>query len=75
MPLEPSELYNPIRYILSLGGKYLRPNLVLMVADMYRAGSRTCKTLRTSVMDKYGKSFAMTQKACGNGNNWRFIKQ
>jgi len=36
LPLEPSELYNPIRYILSLGGKYLRPNLVLMVADMYQ---------------------------------------
>ena len=36
LPLEPSELYNPIRYILSLGGKYLRPNLVLMAADMYK---------------------------------------
>ena len=36
LPLEPSELYNPIRYILSLGGKYLRPNLVLMAADMYQ---------------------------------------
>jgi len=47
----------------------------VMVADMYRAGSKTCKTLRTSVLDTYGKSFAMTQKACGDGNNWRFIKQ
>ena len=36
LPLEPSELYNPIRYILGLGGKYLRPNLVLMAADMYQ---------------------------------------
>ena len=36
LPLEPPELYNPIRYILGLGGKYLRPNLVLMAADMYQ---------------------------------------
>ena len=33
---EPSELYDPIRYILSLGGKHLRPVLVLMAADMYQ---------------------------------------
>ena len=35
LSFEPSELYDPIRYILSLGGKYLRPKLVLMAADMY----------------------------------------
>ena len=33
---EPSELYEPIRYILSIGGKHLRPVLVLMAADMYQ---------------------------------------
>ena len=32
---EPSELYNPIRYLIDLGGKHLRPVLVLMIADMY----------------------------------------
>ena len=32
---EPKELYEPISYILSLGGKRLRPALVLMAADMY----------------------------------------
>ena len=36
LPLEPSELYNPISYILSIGGKHLRPVLVLMTADMYQ---------------------------------------
>ena len=36
LPLEPSELYNPIRYLLSIGGKHLRPILVLMTADMYQ---------------------------------------
>ena len=35
-PLEPSELYKPIRYLLSIGGKHLRPVLVLMTADMYQ---------------------------------------
>jgi len=34
-PAEPAELYDPINYILSLGGKRLRPALVLMTADMY----------------------------------------
>jgi len=32
---EPAELYDPVNYILSLGGKRLRPALVLMAADMY----------------------------------------
>ena len=32
---EPKELYEPISYILRLGGKRLRPALVLMAADMY----------------------------------------
>lgn len=35
LPHEPSELYNPIRYLIDLGGKHLRPVLVLMIADMY----------------------------------------
>ena len=34
-PLEPAELYEPVHYFLSLGGKRLRPALVLMAADMY----------------------------------------
>ena len=32
---EPVNLYEPIEYILSLGGKRLRPVLVLIAADMY----------------------------------------
>jgi geranylgeranyl diphosphate synthase type II len=32
---KPAELYQPIDYILSLGGKRLRPLLVLMCCDMY----------------------------------------
>ena len=46
----------------------------VMVADMYRAGSNTCKLLRSSIRDTNGGTFTMTQRACGSGNNWRFIK-
>src|SRR5690606_37643122 len=32
---EPKQLYGPIKYILSLGGKRLRPVLTLMVCDFF----------------------------------------
>ena len=34
-PRDPSELYTPINYFLGLGGKRLRPILVLLSADIY----------------------------------------
>ena len=34
---EPRNLYDPVRYILSLGGKRLRPILTLMTADIFGA--------------------------------------
>lgn len=37
---EPKNLYDPIHYILQLGGKRLRPILTLMVADMFGAGHK-----------------------------------
>lgn len=37
-PDEPAELYNPVKYILSTGGKRIRPALVLLACDMF-AGS------------------------------------
>ncbi len=33
---KPSELYEPIRYILSLGGKRIRPALTLLAYNMYK---------------------------------------
>lgn len=33
----PKDLYNPIRYIMDLGGKRIRPTLVLFSADLYGA--------------------------------------
>ncbi len=32
---EPAQLYDPIKYILSLGGKRLRPTLTLLTADFF----------------------------------------
>ncbi len=34
-PEEPSDLYDPVRYILSIGGKRLRPALVLLAANVF----------------------------------------
>jgi len=39
-PDHPSELYDPIRYMLSLGGKRLRPCLVLMANELFGADHR-----------------------------------
>ena len=36
----PDRLYEPIRYIMSLGGKRLRPALVLLAYRMYREDFR-----------------------------------
>lgn len=35
LPENPKGLYNPIEYVLSLGGKRIRPSLFLMSANMY----------------------------------------
>jgi geranylgeranyl diphosphate synthase, type II len=35
LPSHPAELYDPIRYTLSLGGKRIRPLLTLLACDLY----------------------------------------
>jgi geranylgeranyl diphosphate synthase type II len=35
LPLYPAELYEPITYILSVGGKRMRPALLLMACDLF----------------------------------------
>ena len=44
MPLErePKGLYAPIRYVLSLGGKRIRPVLMLMAYNLYREDVSPC---------------------------------
>ncbi|MEO8087223.1 MAG: polyprenyl synthetase family protein, partial [Bacteroidota bacterium] len=32
---EPAELYDPVRYMLKLGGKRIRPALVLMSCELF----------------------------------------
>src|SRR5471030_2249128 len=34
-PIHPAELYEPISYILSIGGKRMRPALLLMACDLF----------------------------------------
>jgi geranylgeranyl diphosphate synthase type II len=34
-PLHPADLYEPIKYILSLGGKRMRPALLIMACDLF----------------------------------------
>ena len=34
-PQHPDNLYQPIRYIMSLGGKRIRPVMVLMAAELF----------------------------------------
>ncbi len=35
IPESPAELYEPVRYILSLGGKRIRPALVILACDLF----------------------------------------
>lgn len=44
---QPAELYEPINYIMSLGGKRLRPVLLLMAADLF--GGSILKALAPAV--------------------------
>lgn len=46
---EPNNLYEPIRYILSLGGKRLRPVLTLMAAEVFDADSQKAMAAATAV--------------------------
>jgi len=38
IPDTPPELYEPVKYVLSLGGKRIRPALVLLACDMFSNG-------------------------------------
>ncbi len=46
---EPKNLYEPIRYILSLGGKRLRPVLTLMAAEVFEADCKKALPAATAV--------------------------
>jgi geranylgeranyl diphosphate synthase, type II len=46
---EPKNLYGPIRYILSLGGKRLRPVLTLMASEVFDADCKKALAAATAV--------------------------
>jgi geranylgeranyl diphosphate synthase, type II len=46
---EPNNLYEPIRYILSLGGKRIRPVLTLMAAEIFNANYQNALAAATAV--------------------------
>lgn len=54
---EPLNLYHPIEYILSLGGKRLRPVLTLMVADIFGADCK--KALPAAVAVEMFHNFSL----------------
>lgn len=47
IPVSPVELYEPIRYMLSLGGKRLRPCLILMANELF--GGDVSKAIRPAL--------------------------
>ncbi|MGB5418995.1 polyprenyl synthetase family protein, partial [Algibacter sp.] len=46
---EPNNLYNPISYILGLGGKRLRPVLTLMAADIFNGNYKKALNAALSI--------------------------
>ncbi|WP_340154137.1 polyprenyl synthetase family protein [uncultured Winogradskyella sp.] len=46
---EPKNLYNPINYILELGGKRLRPVLTLMTAEVFGVNAQTAMDAALSI--------------------------
>jgi len=38
IPEHPVELYEPVRYVLSIGGKRIRPALVILACDLFEGG-------------------------------------
>jgi geranylgeranyl diphosphate synthase type II len=49
LPETPRDLYYPIEYILDIGGKRIRPVLVLLSADLYGAGTGDALPAATAV--------------------------
>jgi geranylgeranyl diphosphate synthase type II len=56
-PAEPANLYQPITYMMSLGGKRLRPVLTLMAADLF--GADTPKALPAALAVEMFHNFSL----------------
>ena len=42
----PQELYEPLDYIMALGGKRMRPVMVMMACDLMNGKMETVKTIK-----------------------------
>ena len=49
LPASPEKLYDPIKYIISIGGKRIRPALVLAIGELLEADKKDIKLLALSV--------------------------
>ena len=58
---EPKNLYKPIAYILSLGGKKLRPILTLMSADIF--GANYTKALDAALTVEVFHNFTLVHRS------------
>ncbi len=56
-PQEPAELYNPIRYELSLGGKRIRPVLTLLACELFDGDYREALDAATGIEIFHKKLF------------------
>jgi len=56
-PTQPPDLYEPIKYILSLGGKRLRPALLLMACDLF--GGDVNKALKAALAIEVFHNFTL----------------
>jgi len=56
-PTQPPDLYEPINYILSLGGKRLRPALLLMACDVF--GGDVNKAIKASLAIEVFHNFTL----------------
>ena len=56
-PVQPADLYEPISYILSLGGKRLRPALLLMACDIF--GGDVQKALKPALAIEVFHNFTL----------------
>lgn len=50
IPDTPSTLYDPIRYILDMGGKRIRPVMALLAADLFGDLEEACKSAMPAAM-------------------------
>lgn len=58
-PASPSELYEPIRYILNLGGKRVRPVICLMAAELYEADIQSDRILQLAISLEIFHNFSL----------------